>query len=54
MLQFELNTFLFLEDLETKCVAVSSVMPPGENDLRNLSRAGESLFSSFFKVGVAV
>ena len=52
--QFELNIFLFLEDLETKCVAVSSVMPPGENDLRNLSRAGESLISFFFNDGVVV
>ena len=42
------------EDLDTKCIAVSSVMPPGENDLRNLSRAGESLISFFFNDGVAV
>ena len=40
--------------LETKCVAVSSVLPPGESDPRNLPRAGESLLSFFFNVGVAV
>ena len=40
--------------LETKCVAVSSVLPPGGNDPRNLPRAGESLLSFFFNVGVAV
>ena len=55
VLQFEFNIFfLFLEDLETKCVAVSSVLLPGENDPRNLSRAGESLISFIFNDGVAV
>ena len=49
VLQFELNIFFILEDLETKCVAVSSVLPPGENDPRNLSRAGESLISFLFQ-----
>ena len=33
---------------------VHSVMPPCENHLRNLSRAGESLISFFFNDGVAV
>ena len=31
-----------------------SILPRGENDPRNLPRAGESLLSFFFNVGVAV
>ena len=99
VLQFELNIFFILEDLETNCsvllpgeddmddgmpeledyddvvanilmvngllmvdglpqdrgsLHVHSVMPPCENHLRNLSRAGESLISFFFNDGVAV
>ena len=54
VLRFELCIFFILDDLETKCVAVSSVLPPGENDRRNVPRAGELLLSFFFSVRVAV